>query len=262
MTSQAIVRRHGNAYEIFIFVLTLLSLGVMVLLVLPVSPAVRDALTFYDNLICVVFLIDFAYNLSGSHPRREYLVRNRGWLDLLGSIPSFGVLPFTALFRLARLSRLARIIRAFRGKQQKDLVRDVIANRSQYALFITLLLVVVVLAVGSVLVLQFESASPDANITTGGDALWWAFVTLTTVGYGDRYPVTQRGRTTAVAVMFMGIGLIGALASLLASVLVTDDDEDDDETASTDISAALDAVRTELAATRAELSELRARLDR
>jgi voltage-gated potassium channel len=235
----------------------------MVLLVLPVSPAVRDALTFYDNLICVVFLIDFAYNLTGSHPRSEYFVRHRGWLDLLGSIPSFGILPFTALFRLARLSRLARILRAFRGKQQKDLVRDVIANRSQYALFITLMLVVVVLTVGSVLILQFESASPDANITTGGDALWWAFVTLTTVGYGDRFPVTQLGRVTAVAVMFMGIGLIGALASLLASVLVTSDDDDDaDDTASTDVSAALDAVRTELAATRAELGELRARLER
>jgi voltage-gated potassium channel len=254
MTSQPTVRTHGNAYEIFIFVLTLLSLGVMVLLVLPVSPAVRDALTFYDNLICVV------YNLSGSHPRSEYFVRNRGWLDLLGSIPSFGVLPFTALFRLARLSRLARILRAFRGRQQKDLVRDVIANRSQYALFITMLLVVVVLTVGSVLILQFESASPDANITTGGDALWWAFVTLTTVGYGDRFPVTQLGRATAVAVMFAGIGLIGALASLLASVLVTGDDDEED-TGSADVSAALEAVRTELAATRAELSEIRSRLE-
>jgi voltage-gated potassium channel len=260
MTSQPTVRYHGNAYEIFIFVLTLLSLGVMVLLVLPVSPAVRDALTFYDNLICVVFLVDFAYNLSGSHPRSQYFVRNRGWLDLLGSIPSFGVLPFTALFRLARLSRLARILRAIRGKQQKDLVRDVIANRSQYALFITLLLVVIVLTVGSVLVLQFESASPDANIATGGDALWWAFVTLTTVGYGDRFPVTQLGRATAVAVMLAGIGLIGALASLLASVLVTGDD-DEEASESTDVSAALEAVRTELAATRAELSELRSRLE-
>lgn len=262
MTNQATVRYHGNAYEIFILVLTVLSLGVMVLLVLPVSPAVRETLTFYDNLICIVFLIDFAYNLTGSHPRSEYFVRNRGWLDLLGSIPSFGFLPFTALFRLARLSRLARIMRAFRGKQQKDLVRDVVQNRGQYALFITVLLVLVVMTVGSVLVLQFESASADANITTGGDALWWAFVTITTVGYGDFYPVTQLGRATAVAVMFAGIGLIGALASLLASVLVTSDDDDTDDLDSAAVTAALDAVRSELAATRAELGELRSRLDR
>jgi voltage-gated potassium channel len=132
------------------------------------------------------------------------------------------------------------------------------------------MLVLLVLTTSSVLVLQFESASPDANITTGGDALWWSFVTITTVGYGDRFPVTPLGRATGVAVMVAGIGLIGALASILASVLVTD--PDDDDAAGTpvdaatpgtpDVAAALEAMRGELAATRAELGELRSRLDR
>ena len=82
------------------------------------------------------------------------------------------------------------------------------------------MLALIVLTVASVLVLQFESKSPDANITTGGDALWWAVVTITTVGYGDKYPVTAAGRVTAVFVMFAGVGIIGALASILSSVLV------------------------------------------
>ena len=56
----------------------------------------------------------------------------------------------------------------------------------------------------SILVLQHESRSPDANIRTGGNALWWAIVTITTVGYGDYYPVTTLGRPTAVFVMFSG----------------------------------------------------------
>src|SRR6185436_5499208 len=116
MTAAApIVRTHGNAYEIFILVLTVLSLGVMVLVLLPFSDPVHEVLVFYDNLICVVFLGDFLYNLTGSRPRGEYFFRNRGWLDLLGSIPSFGFLRFTALFRLARLSRLTRIVRVMRG---------------------------------------------------------------------------------------------------------------------------------------------------
>ncbi len=68
--------------------------------------------------------------------------------------------------------------------------------------------------------LQFESRSPDSNIKTGGDALWWAMVTITTVGYGDFYPVTTLGRLTGVSVMFAGVGIIGALASILASILV------------------------------------------
>jgi voltage-gated potassium channel len=69
-------------------------------------------------------------------------------------------------------------------------------------------------------VLQFESRSPDANIRSGGDALWWAIVTITTVGYGDRFPVTAPGRITGVFVMVAGVGIIGALASILASILV------------------------------------------
>jgi voltage-gated potassium channel len=215
-----VTRTHGNAYELFILVMTLLSLVVMVLLLLPMSEPVHVALTFYDNVICVVFLVDFLYNLLGAHPRREYLVRQRGWLDLLGSVPTLGVVRLTALFRLARLSRLARIVRGYEGKHQKDLLRDVIRNRGQYALFFTLLVVMLVLTFASVLVLMFEADDPTANITTGGDSLWWAFVTLTTVGYGDLYPITNGGRAVGVGVMFAGVGVIGALASILASILV------------------------------------------
>ena len=64
----------------------------------------------------------------------------------------------------------------------------------------------IVLVVCSVLVLQFESRAADANITTGGDALWWAIVTITTVGYGDFFPVTGAGRVTGAFVMFAGSG--------------------------------------------------------
>ncbi len=216
-----VLREHGNAYNIFILVLTIFSLVVMALLILPVSPAERDLLLVYDNTVCVVFLFDFAMNLTGSKPKRAYFVSQRGWLDLLGSIPTLGVFRIAALFRLARLSRLARITRLLRGQAGKDLVLDVLANRGQYATFITILLAGIVLSTASILVLQFESRSPDANITTGGDALWWGIVTITTVGYGDFYPITTLGRITAVFVMLAGIGIIGALASILASLLVS-----------------------------------------
>ena len=126
-----------------------------------------------------------------------------------------------ALLRLARLSRLARIDRLLGGQHKKELVEDVVHNRSQYALFLTLLLALIVMSVSSVLILQFETQSPEANIKTGGDALWWAMVTITTVGYGDFFPVTTLGRATAAFVMFSGIGIIGALASILASLLVS-----------------------------------------
>src|SRR4029079_19821104 len=82
--------------------------------------------------------------------------------------------------RLARLSRLARITRLLGGQNRKELVRGVLDQRGQYAAFITVLAAGIVLSVGSILMLQFEGRSPDANITTGGDAMWWGARTTPT----------------------------------------------------------------------------------
>jgi hypothetical protein len=268
MTTQstATVRQHSNSYDIFILVLTIMSLAIMVLLVLPLSPAELDTLRVYDNLICFIFLGDFAMNLAGSRPRSEYFVRRRGWTDLLGSIPSLGIIPLAGLLRLFRVFRLARISRMLRGQRKTELINDIIRNRSQYATFITLLLAMIVLVTSSLLVLQFEYRAPDANITTGADALWWAIVTITTVGYGDYYPVTELGRITAVFVMFAGVGIIGALASILASLLVSPapaelEEGTDGEAGADEIPAdELALTRAEMALTRAEMAELRRQL--
>ena len=264
--------QHGNAYNIFILVLTVFSLALMVLLLLPVSQPTRDLLLVYDNVVCVIFLLDFAVNLYGSKPKRAYLLGARGWLDLLGSVPSFGFFPVGVLLRLARLSRLARITRLLRGQAGKDLVLDVLANRSQYATFITVLLAGMTLSIATLLIVQFESQSPDASITTGGDALWWGIVTMTTVGYGDFFPVTAAGRLTAAFVMFAGIGIIGALASILASLLVSSPSPDEPESspgAAPDVDAEsssailreLAGIRAEMAGQRAEIAALRASID-
>ncbi len=210
----------SNAYEMFILVLTLLSLAIMVMLVLPLSEATHNLLTIYDNVICFVFLADFGLRLKRASTKRRYFIGERGWLDLLGSIPSFGLVPFGGLLRLARLSRLARVMRLLSGQKKKEIIADVLAHRGQYAAFITIMAAAVVLVVASIVVLAFESGREGANIVTGGDALWWAIVTLTTVGYGDRFPMTAGGRITAMFVMFSGVGIIGALASILASFLV------------------------------------------
>ena len=213
--------RKSNAYQIFILVLTVLSLAIMVWLLMPISEQTRNLLNWYDNAVCFIFLYDFAMNMLDARKNKtNYFIKERGWLDLLGSIPSFGLTTYGGLLRLARLSRLARIGRLLRGQNKKELVDDIVKNRNQYTAFITILLTVIVLTVASVMVLQFESKNPDANIQTGWDSFWYSVVTITTVGYGDRFPITIGGRITAMFIMFMGVGIIGALASILSSILV------------------------------------------
>jgi voltage-gated potassium channel len=262
-----VVRDHGNAYNLFILVLTLFSLVIMVLLLLPLDEQSRILLQAYDNVVCLIFLGDFAYSLTGSRPRREYFIYERGWLDLLGSIPTLGFFEFTALFRLARLSRLARITRLLRGSKRRELVRDMIVNRGQYASFITLLAAGMILSTASFLVLQFESTSADANIHTGADAIWWGFVTITTVGYGDRFPVTLAGRLVGLFVMLTGVGIIAALASILASLLVPPPETEEGAASAPpapDTSNSTEATRIadELASLREEVAALRAEMRR
>lgn len=252
-------RQHGNAYNIFILVLTILSLAVMLVMLLPISKDTVNLLSVYDNLISIIFLVDFFLNLKAAPSKREYFLHQGGWLDLVGSLPSIGITPYGGLLRLARISRLIRILRSLRGENRRALVKDVLANRNQYAGFITILLAMIVLTISSVLVLQFENKSPDANIKSGWDALWYAIVTITTVGYGDRYPVTVGGRIVGMFIMFTGVGIIGALASILASLLVGSPASNEEEVISstTDMS-----VENQLIAIRKELSDLRNSLDK
>ncbi len=244
----------SNAYELFIFLLTILSLLTMVGLFLPVAPQTHQLLEAYDLIICIVFLFDFGLRMKRAESKRAYFFRERGWLDLLGSMPSLGLTKYAALFRLARISRILRVIALVRSKESGSLVKDVLENRSKYAVFLTLVLAMMVLSIASIVMVQSQSRVAGANITTGGDAIWWAVVTITTVGYGDTYPIDPLGRIVAVFVMFAGVGIIGALASILSSVLIPTPDNAGQPTAEmAELKSELVAVRGELAALRETL---------
>jgi voltage-gated potassium channel len=251
----------SNAYNLFILVLTMVSLVIMIAMFLPLNNATKGLLQAYDFLICVFFLIDFIVTLKAASSKSTYFIQERGWLDLVGSIPTVGIyFKYGSLLRLARLSRAFRIAENLGRKGRGDLMRDVLQNRSQYAGFIIILLAIIILAFASILVLQFESASREANIKTGWDAFWYSIVTITTVGYGDYYPVTFWGRVTAIFIMVAGVGIIGALASLMASLLIGESHAAGEEEP-VPPSPALE-VEKELAGIRAELTVLRQMLEK
>lgn len=244
--------KRSTAYEVFILLLTVLSLGIMLVLLLPtLSPATVTLLQYYDNAICVLFLGDFALRMTRASSKRGYFFGDRGWLDLIGSLPTFGLFRFGSLLRLARVSRLLRILHRLGREGRRALVRDFVENRGQYAGFLTIVVAMLVLAVSSVLVLQFESKAANANITSGGIAIWWAVVTITTVGYGDYAPVTVGGRIVAAFVMFAGVGIIASLASLLASILIPSPKPPDPEEVAAGLLREFDQMHEELRALRA-----------
>jgi voltage-gated potassium channel len=137
-----------------------------------------------------------------------------GWIDLISSIPNFN---FARAGRALRLIRLLRILRAFRST--KHIINHIYRNKTKGAFTTVSLVAVLVLIFSTIAILQVETA-PNSNIKTAEDALWWSYTTITTVGYGDKYPVTTEGRIIAGVLMTVGVGLFGIFTAFLASWFV------------------------------------------
>jgi voltage-gated potassium channel len=184
----------------------LLVLALLFLLVLaapildPTLPTYVDAALGVANVaIWALFAGDYAIRLWLVADRRRY-VRTH--------LPDLAAALFPAL-RPLRLLRLFSI-----GHMLAQRARGGLAGEAAKLVSATTVLVVFV---GGVAVLDVERNAPGANITTPADGFWWALTTMTTVGYGDRFPVTTAGRLIATALMVIGIGLLGILTAAIAA---------------------------------------------
>jgi voltage-gated potassium channel Kch len=122
------------------------------------------------------------------------------------------------IFRIFRVVRVYRLLRKF---GMRGIIRELMLSKGNGAVYTIFFLVICVLEFGSILILAAESYSNEANITTSSDALWWIMATITTVGYGDVFPVTNYGRMVGVLVMVIGIGLFSTIAGFLANAFIT-----------------------------------------
>lgn len=198
-------------YQVFMLALCLFALlALAVQTTVRLAPGSATILQHADFAVCVVFFADFLYSLWRAPSRTRYFF-TWGWLDLLSSIPMLDVA------RLGRAARVFRIFRVLRGLRASRLLGQLVLERRAESTFLAASLVaLLLLVVGSVSVLHFE-ASADGNIKSAEDALWWAFVTITTVGYGDRFPVTTEGRFVAGLLMSAGVGLFGTFSGFVAA---------------------------------------------
>lgn len=199
-------------YELFIGSLAGFSLLLMACYYLPVHVRVKEVAWIVNNFIALIFLFDFVRGLWMAPDKKKYL--RWGWLTLLAGIP---FVPILTLFRAWRVTNLIRYVRE---NGERRFFTALFRVPATSVLLSTLFLAIVVISVSSMVVVSFEIESPDSNIRTGPDALWWAVVTVATVGYGDRYPVTAGGRLIGIALMVVGVGLFGVLSSFLASKFI------------------------------------------
>ncbi len=200
-------------YELFILALSVLSIFNLLLEILPIDPYVKNLVEIFDVALTPIFLGDFLYRLISAPSKGGYLIKGGGWLDFIGSLPFPGL-------RLARLFRMWRVYRGLRRIGMRNMWQAYRKSRAESALLTVIFLAIVVLEFASIFVLVTERNDANANIKTASDALWWAYVTVTTVGYGDKYPVTNSGRIVGVLLMTIGVGLFGVITGYLANAFL------------------------------------------
>jgi voltage-gated potassium channel len=200
-----------TSYELFILLLSILSILNLVITLLLPDPyhEVRNVAAAIDIVITIIFLYGFLRRLLTAESKNRYLVKNWGWADLVA------ILPFMRIFRLFRIVRVSQLMRQF---GLRPMLGEITHNRAESALYLVIFGVIIVLEFSAMWILIIETRTEiEANILNASDALWWAFVTITTVGYGDRYPTSNLGRLAGVATMIAGVGLFSVLTGFLAN---------------------------------------------
>ena len=204
------------SYEIFIWLLTLLSIVNIFWVILSRDPIVTEVVIQVNRLISLIFMGDFLFRLHAASSRREYFFKRLGWLDLLSGLPILGV-------QLARLVRFYLTARLMAASGEQNIIRQVIKSRANTTVLSVSLFVILLMEFASMAILYTEASAANANIDTAREAMWWVLVTISTVGYGDYFPVTVHGRFVAVLVIVAGVAVFGTLSGFLAKIFLGTD---------------------------------------
>jgi voltage-gated potassium channel len=209
--------RIANSIDISVWQMVLAALSILILIstaaesILTLPRETEELLHHFDNGICLLFLTDFAYRFLRAENRLGFM--KWGWIDLLSSIPNLDV------FRWGRLMSVIRVLRLLRAVRSIRVIGQVFfAKKAKSTLALVALFAIVLIGFSSILILEFESG-PNGNIKSASDALWWSFTTITTVGYGDHYPVATAGRLVGAVLMTFGIALFGVFTAAVAGLL-------------------------------------------
>ncbi len=206
---RAVVLR--TTYQIFILLVTLVSLAVVVLYYLVPLPApVDEVLYILNDINALILLADFAVRLYHAPSKIQYLLP-LGLLDLIGSLPGA---PFLRLLRVPSFLIMLYKLRQNTAADLRTLARERLAEST---LLTSLFVVLLVTTVGGMAIVWVEATAPGANIKTGSDALWYAIVTVSTVGYGDVHPVTSLGRLIGSILILSGVGIFSVITGYIST---------------------------------------------
>ena len=209
----------GYFLDIFIQVLIILSIVAFSIETLPnLSPTIIFYLDTFEFIAIVFFTVEYLLRFYVSDNKKKYIFSFYGIVDLIAIIPFY--LPTSIDLRSVRAVRLLRLVKLFRFNKSLTILKNSFQEiKSELILFsfITFIL----LYISSVGIYFFENSVQPENFKSIFHCMWWAVCTLTTVGYGDVYPITVGGKIFTTIVTLMGVGVIAIPTGLFASALTS-----------------------------------------
>lgn len=202
-------------YRIFVVIVTSMALAVTTLFYLaPMPEQAREVLFFVNYIASFILLFDVAVRFLRAPNKLKY-VFPLGLLDFLGSLPG---LP---LLRLLRVPSLIVGIHELHNTTSAEVVAGARNQLAESTLLMGIAVAFLVATAGAMAIVVVEAPAEGSNIRTGADALWYAIVTISTVGYGDRYPVTLLGRMIGSGMIVVGVGIFSVLTGFISTKFLT-----------------------------------------
>jgi len=201
------------AWEVFVLGVSILSVFNLVVVLIFRNAHIDQVFVIMDSILTIVFLIDLGRRLVVADNRSRYMVHGYGWLDLLAAFPILRAL------RLLRIVRMLNVMRRFSGPVKA--FKAFFSNKAAGGLLSVLLVALLVMEFGALAILSVEQGAEGANIENASDAVWYLLVTMSTVGYGDQYPVTDAGRIIGSLIIVVGVGVFGTLTGFLANTFLS-----------------------------------------
>lgn len=200
------MKLNRKQHQIYDVIISSLAFAAVILVVIDLSQGLNAWQQRVDQIILTVFFVDYTVRLFNAPKKKEFIKDNI--CDLIAIFPFHTIFRAFKIASLSRLAKFAKIPRmfAFMYRPLRKAQRFFNTNGFKYVVFVTAIMIVL----GGILIHFAEGMSY-------GDGIWWAFVTATTVGYGDISPSTFYGRMIAMGLMLLGIGLIGTVTSTLTS---------------------------------------------
>ncbi len=189
----------------------------------------------------IFFAIEYVIRIWTASNKRKYIFSFFGIIDLLAVVIGVAALPQFTSLRLFRVLQIIRLLKLARySRALINLGKAFSTMRDEIALFMSLMGLMIFLAAFGAY--HFENEAQPEQFSHIGDSLWWAVATLTTVGYGDVYPITIGGKIMTAILVLCGLGIVAAPAGIVAQAMATalrekreDDDDKSDEERSRDI---------------------------